>query len=171
MKKIILLTIITISFFSCSTSDDDNKKEIDPSIPVSYNKLKAYNKTTSYYYYSPDPTRNGISRIYLDTINGIITQYTSNKSTNQGETSEQFTIKYSEFYKNYKNTNINYVLYIVDWMKTYEVNFDIKRDKPSIIVLSNDNSDKFIFYRNYDVPKELFISNFQTTEYYKKLEK
>lgn len=171
MKKTILSTIILITFsfsiFSCSSSDDseDTPSDITPS--VTYEKLKAYNKTTAYYYYSADGTKNGISRIYLDTINGRITQNTSDRTTNKGETKEEFIIESSVFYKNYNKTNIDYVLYKINYMKTYEVISNIERDKPFIIVLSHDNSDKFVFYRIYGDSKELFLNNFQTTEYYK----
>ena len=156
MKKFLLL--LCISFFSCSTNKED--VIIDTSIPISFDKLKAYNKSTAFFYYSPDPTRVGNSRIYLDTVSGLITQYTSHRTTNQSDTSEKFAIQTTKFYKNYKNTNIDYVFYILN-SHTY-------KDIPKIIVLCNDKSDKFIFYRIYNDNPELFKDDFQNQEYYKK---
>jgi hypothetical protein len=92
MKKIVLLLLIGFIFISCS-SDNITKDDA----PVSYNKLKAYNKSISFFYYSTDGTKTGISRIYLDTINSGFTQYTSYKNPVKDDTSEEFNIINSYF--------------------------------------------------------------------------
>jgi hypothetical protein len=147
MKKIILL-LISSFFISCSS---DNTTKDDG--PVSYNKLKAYNKSIAFFYYDENNLKTGISRIYLDTISGIVTQYTSH--ANQSDTSEEFGIKNSVFYSNYKNTNVDYM--------QYEVN-----NNPLIIMMSyNKTSNKFEFKR-FSPGAVIFSSDAKITEYYKK---
>lgn len=149
----IRILLLTISCFLFSCSSDTITSE---TTSVSFDNLKAYNKNIAFFYYSPDPTINGNSRIYLDTIAGSITQYTSHRSTNQSDSSEEFGIKKSVFYGNYKNTNVDFML--------YEVN-----NNPLIIMMSHDkNSNKFEFKR-FSNAAISFSNNAESLEYYKKL--
>lgn len=148
MKKILLLLIISF-FISCSS--DTTTKDVES---VSYNKLKAYNKSIAFFYYDENNLKTGNSRIYLDTITGILTQYTSH--TNQNDTSEKFGIKSSVFYSNYKNSNVDYL--------KYEVN-----DNSLIIMMShNKTSDKFEFKR-FKTSTVIFSNDAAIKEYYKKI--
>jgi hypothetical protein len=174
MKKTILSLMIFIAIlnnFSCSSSDDSKKPPTNTTTPVSFNKLKAYDKIIAYYYYSPDATRNGISRIYLDTVSNIITEYTSHRDTNQNDTSEYFGIKTSTKYTNYENTNIDYISYEVI---SYGVNGGVAdmKNAPAIIMFSHaTNTDKFNFERFKTQPEIIVSNNFNNTEYYKKMYK
>lgn len=155
MKKIILCSIFISCIVACSSSDDniDDKK-----ISISYNKLKAHNKVLAYYYYSSDATKNGNSRIYLDTISNIITEYTSRRETNQTDTLELFGIKSTTFYPNYKNTNVDYM--------SYEV---INKEKTTgMIIFSHQiNTDKFVF-KKYKAGTPIIFSH-DLSEYYKEI--
>jgi hypothetical protein len=153
-KNILLLLILFIS--SCSSDETEEKVPIDSQ--VFYDKLKAYKKNISFYYYSDNSSRVGIYRIYLDTISGGITQYTSHReSPNQNDTSELFGIKSSSFYPNYKNTNVDYM--------SYEVN-----NSSLIILLSHEiNTDKFTFKRLDSNSKIIFSNDYPNGEFYKKL--
>jgi hypothetical protein len=156
MKKIILLLAIIPLISSCSTPEKTTPTE--PASTLSYNKLKAYNKIIAYYYYSPDATKNGNSRIYLDTISNIITQYTSHRETNQSDTSESFGIKSTVSYPNYKNTNIDYMSYEV-------INTG---NSTSTIMFSHEiNTDKFVF-KKYTAGTQVILSH-DPSEYYKKM--
>lgn len=147
MKKIILL-LLTGLFISCSS--DNTTKDV---AAVSYDKLKAYNKSTAFFYYDENNIKTGISRIYLDTVSGIFTQYTSHK--NQNDTSEQFGIKSSVIYNNYKNSNVDYIL--------YEVN-----NNPLMILMSHNKTSQKYEFKRFNPGAVVFSNDTTITEYYKK---
>lgn len=155
MKKILLL-ITAITFISCSSNEKEEDNKINNT--TTYDKLKAYNKNVSFYFYSSDPNRNGISRIYLDTISGLITQYTSNRQKpNTSDTSELFGVKKSLFYKNHNNSNIDYIEYQTN-------NNGLK-----ILFGHEKNTDKFTFKRFESGETVIFKNEYPNGEFYKKL--
>lgn len=165
MKKIILF-LITIFLLSCSSDKEESKTEIK------YNNLKAYNKGIYYAYYSPDLMKNGIYSIALDTINSTITQNSIIRNTTTGDkyVVENFIIKETISFPNYKNSNIDYFLFNINYSQTYTYdgsNYSLTRDKPYSIILSHKiNTDKFLFDRIYYTSTEMFFDNFNTVDYF-----
>ena len=166
MKTIILYLIFASCILSCSKPDDSS---IESVIPISVNKLKAYNKNIAYYSYNIDPAKNGIYRIYLDTISNIITQYTSHRESNQSDTSESFGIKSSKSYPNYKSTNIDYIIYEINGYEVNNVATDIKLAPAQLMFSHEINTDKFVFKKFSLGAQIIFSNNSSTNEYYKKM--
>lgn len=156
MKKIFTYSILAVFLISCtSESSETNEESIKKS---TFNKLKAYNKIISFYYYSPINEVNGKSRVYLDTINSVLSQYT--RVQGQSDLLEEFSISESTIYQNYNNSNIDYIKYTVRSTKNEQ--------KPIFITLSHKiNTDKFFFNRSYINNNETFNDNFKDTEYFK----
>jgi hypothetical protein len=160
MKKSILITITAMILFSCS-ADEITPETIDPSInpaAITYNKLKAYKSQTAFY--SVINGQSGDYRIYLDTVNNIITQYKRN--TNQSDTKESFGINKSVYYKNYNSTNVDFTTYEVN---NYEVNNIITDNSfaPAVIMLSHAaNTTTFVFTK-FNAGNQIIFSNNSTT--------
>jgi len=153
MKKITLLLLIGFLILSCSESDKNNNS----ATPINYNQLKAYNKSIAFYSYNSDPSKNGIYRIYLDSVNSIFSQYTSHRDIGQSETLEQFKIKKSLYYQNYKNTNIDYMCY------------EIENSELTIVLSHEIITDKFIFKRYNTNTLSTLPDDSKSIEYFKKI--
>ncbi len=166
MKKIILYLVIICCGSSCSNPNENSTKL---ETPISFNKLKAYNNNIDYYSYNIDPAKTGIYRIYLDTISNIISQYTTPKEINQSDILESFGIKSSTLYSNYKNTNIDYIIYEINRYEVNNVTSDIKLAPAKLMFSHETNTDKFVF-KKFNIDAQIIFSNDSPNfEYYKKM--